>query len=81
MGQRVFDCLDAFGYEWEFSQPIAVTHDCCSVERTIRMTEAESLFGEEHVRRYRETNGEVGHIWYGSKVLLFTTKGRDGRVD
>jgi deazaflavin-dependent oxidoreductase (nitroreductase family) len=41
------------------------------------MTEAESLFGEEHVRRYRETNGEVGHIWHGSKVLLLTTKGRN----
>lgn len=42
------------------------------------MTEAESLFGEEHVRRYRETNGEVGHIWLGgTKVLLLTTKGRN----
>jgi deazaflavin-dependent oxidoreductase (nitroreductase family) len=42
----------------------------------IRMTEAEILFGEEHVCRYRETNGEVGHIWHGSRVLL-TTKGRN----
>ncbi len=41
------------------------------------MSEAESLFGEQHVRRYRETGGEVGHIWKrGSKVLLLTTKGR-----
>jgi F420H(2)-dependent quinone reductase len=39
------------------------------------MTEADSLFGEEHVRRYRQTNGEVGHIWQGSTVLLLTTKG------
>jgi len=77
VGQRVFDYLDPFGYEWEFSQPIAFTHESRSVERTIRMTEAESLFGEEHVRRYRETNGEVGHIWHGSKVLLLTTKGRN----
>jgi deazaflavin-dependent oxidoreductase (nitroreductase family) len=41
------------------------------------MSEAESLFGDEHVRRYRETDGEVGHIWRrGSKILLLTTKGR-----
>jgi deazaflavin-dependent oxidoreductase (nitroreductase family) len=39
--------------------------------------EAESLFGEEHVRRYRETGGEVGQIWReGSTVLLLTTTGR-----
>jgi proline iminopeptidase len=39
--------------------------------------EAENLFGEEHVRRYRETGGEVGHIWKeGSTVLLLTTTGR-----
>jgi deazaflavin-dependent oxidoreductase (nitroreductase family) len=42
------------------------------------MTEdATKLYGEEHVRRYRETGGEVGHIWKeGSTVLLLTTKGR-----
>ncbi len=41
------------------------------------MSEAENLFGNEHVRRYRETDGEVGHIWRnGSKILLLTTKGR-----
>jgi deazaflavin-dependent oxidoreductase (nitroreductase family) len=41
------------------------------------MSEAESLFGEEHVRRYRETGGEVGHIWKeGSTILLLTTTGR-----
>jgi deazaflavin-dependent oxidoreductase (nitroreductase family) len=39
--------------------------------------EAENLFGDEHVRRYRETGGEVGHIWReGSTVLLLTTIGR-----
>jgi deazaflavin-dependent oxidoreductase (nitroreductase family) len=42
-----------------------------------RMSEAESLFGEDHVRRYRETGGEVGHIWReGSTILLLTTTGR-----
>jgi proline iminopeptidase len=39
--------------------------------------EAEKLFGDEHVRRYRETGGEVGHIWKeGSTILLLTTTGR-----
>ena len=38
---------------------------------------AEKLFGDEHVRQYRETGGEVGHIWRrGAKILLLTTKGR-----
>src|SRR5256885_15704551 len=46
-------------------------------ERSIPMSEAETLFGEEHVRRYRETGGEVGHRWKrDSKILLLTTKGR-----
>jgi deazaflavin-dependent oxidoreductase (nitroreductase family) len=41
------------------------------------MSEAEKLFGDEHVRRYRETGGDVGHIWKeGSTVLLLTTTGR-----
>jgi deazaflavin-dependent oxidoreductase (nitroreductase family) len=40
-------------------------------------TDATKLFGQEHVRRYRETGGEVGHIWKeGSTILLLTTKGR-----
>jgi deazaflavin-dependent oxidoreductase (nitroreductase family) len=39
--------------------------------------DATKLHGQEHVRRYRETGGEVGHIWKeGSTVLLLTTKGR-----
>jgi proline iminopeptidase len=41
------------------------------------MSEGENLFGDEHVKRYRETGGEVGHDWKrGSKTLLLTTKGR-----
>ena len=41
------------------------------------MTALEYVFGEEHVRRYRETGGSVGHIWKeGSTVLLLTTTGR-----
>src|SRR4051794_9130260 len=34
------------------------------------------LFGEEHVRRYRETGGAEGHDWQGTTVLLLTTTGR-----
>lgn len=35
------------------------------------------LFGDEHVRRYEETNGEVGHDWEkGAPVLILTTTGR-----
>src|SRR4051812_21233900 len=47
-------------------------------EKGVRaMSEAENLFGDEHVRRYRETGGEVGHVWReGSTILLLTTKGR-----
>ena len=38
---------------------------------------ARHLFGDEHVRSYRETDGEVGHIWKeGSTILLLTTTGR-----
>jgi deazaflavin-dependent oxidoreductase (nitroreductase family) len=41
------------------------------------MNEAEQLFGEAHVQRYRETGGKVGHIWReGSTILLLTTIGR-----
>jgi proline iminopeptidase len=41
------------------------------------MTEAQNLFGDEHVRVYRETGGKVGHEWRkGAKILLLTTKGR-----
>jgi proline iminopeptidase len=41
------------------------------------MSNAENLYGDEHVRVYRETGGETGHEWKrGSKILLLTTKGR-----
>lgn len=35
-----------------------------------------TLIGDEHVRRYQETNGEVGYIWNGVTALLFTYTGR-----
>jgi deazaflavin-dependent oxidoreductase (nitroreductase family) len=34
------------------------------------------LLGEEHVKRYRETDGEVGYLWNGVPTLLLTTTGR-----
>jgi hypothetical protein len=34
------------------------------------------LFGEEHVRQYRATDGEVGYEWNGATCLLLTTTGR-----
>jgi len=35
-----------------------------------------TLLGEEHIRAYRETNGEVGYIWNGVPTLLLTVTGR-----
>jgi deazaflavin-dependent oxidoreductase (nitroreductase family) len=35
------------------------------------------LFGQDHVDRYRETDGEEGHDWQGTTVLLLTTTGRN----
>lgn len=35
-----------------------------------------SLLGEEHVEKYRETDGEVGYWWNGAPTLLLTTTGR-----
>jgi deazaflavin-dependent oxidoreductase (nitroreductase family) len=35
------------------------------------------LFGQQHVDRYRATDGEEGHVWLeGSRTLLLTTTGR-----
>jgi deazaflavin-dependent oxidoreductase (nitroreductase family) len=35
-----------------------------------------SLVGAEHVRRYQETDGAVGHEWNGVPTLVLTTTGR-----
>jgi deazaflavin-dependent oxidoreductase (nitroreductase family) len=35
-----------------------------------------TLVGEEHVRRYVETDGAVGHEWNGVPALVLTTVGR-----
>jgi deazaflavin-dependent oxidoreductase (nitroreductase family) len=35
-----------------------------------------TLFGQEHVERYRATDGEEGHEWMkGTSILLLTTTG------
>lgn len=34
------------------------------------------LFGQEHVKRYVATDGEEGHEWNGTEVLILTTTGR-----
>jgi deazaflavin-dependent oxidoreductase (nitroreductase family) len=35
-----------------------------------------SLLGEDHVRRYQQTDGEIGYWWNGAPTLLLTTTGR-----
>lgn len=35
-----------------------------------------TLFGDEHVRQYRATDGQIGHEWNGARCLLLTTTGR-----
>lgn len=34
------------------------------------------LYGNEHVQRYRETDGKEGHDWNGTQVLILSTTGR-----
>jgi deazaflavin-dependent oxidoreductase (nitroreductase family) len=40
------------------------------------MSNADDLFGQQHVERYRESDGETGHDWQGTQTLLLTTRGR-----
>ena len=35
-----------------------------------------SLFGDEHVQKYEETGGAVGHDWNGTSCLILHTRGR-----
>jgi deazaflavin-dependent oxidoreductase (nitroreductase family) len=41
------------------------------------MSSDDDLFGPEHVRVYRETDGEHGYHWKGTTILLLTTTGRN----
>ncbi|HTD07441.1 MAG TPA: nitroreductase family deazaflavin-dependent oxidoreductase [Solirubrobacteraceae bacterium] len=40
----------------------------------------DDLFGGEHVRVYRETDGERGYHWRGTTILLLSTEGRTSGV-
>jgi deazaflavin-dependent oxidoreductase (nitroreductase family) len=49
------------------------------MSQTDRDTEglSKSLHGDEHVRRYEETDGELGYLWKNdSHILILTTTGR-----
>jgi len=35
-----------------------------------------SLYGDEHVRRYEETDGAEGYVWNGAPCAILTTTGR-----
>lgn len=35
-----------------------------------------TLLGDDHVRAYRDTGGEVGYLWNGVPTLLLTATGR-----
>src|SRR5215472_12005513 len=40
-----------------------------------------SLFGDEHVRKYEETGGKIGHDWNGASCLFLHTIGsRTGKT-
>jgi len=40
------------------------------------MPSDDDLFGQEHVRVYRQTGGQRGYRWRGTTILLLTTRGR-----
>jgi deazaflavin-dependent oxidoreductase (nitroreductase family) len=40
-----------------------------------------TLFGDEHVDRYRATDGDEGHDWRGTETLLLTTTGRQSGAE
>jgi deazaflavin-dependent oxidoreductase (nitroreductase family) len=40
------------------------------------MPDDDNLFNQEHVRAYRDTDGEHGYNWRGTEILLLTTHGR-----
>ena len=39
-----------------------------------------SLFGDAHIEKYRETDGEVGHIWNGAPCLILTSHRKNGEI-
>jgi deazaflavin-dependent oxidoreductase (nitroreductase family) len=53
-----------------------VTSQACSLDSLAVARPDDDLFGEEHVRVYRETGGERGYEWRGTTILLLTSEGR-----
>jgi deazaflavin-dependent oxidoreductase (nitroreductase family) len=45
------------------------------------MSNDDQLFGDEHVRAYRETGGEQGYHWRGTEILLLNTTGHQSGKD
>ncbi|MEA2146252.1 MAG: hypothetical protein QOG59_1839 [Solirubrobacteraceae bacterium] len=45
------------------------------------MSNDDQLFGDEHVRTYRETGGEQGYNWRGTEILLLNTTGHQSGKD
>jgi deazaflavin-dependent oxidoreductase (nitroreductase family) len=45
------------------------------------MSNDDQLFGDEHVRVYRETGGEQGYRWRGTEILLLNTTGHQSGKD
>ena len=41
----------------------------------------DDLFGQEHVRIYRQTDGVHGYHWRGTTILLLTTTGRASKQE
>jgi deazaflavin-dependent oxidoreductase (nitroreductase family) len=40
-----------------------------------------ALFGQGHVDRYRESDGDQGHDWRGATVLVLTATGRNSGAE
>jgi len=40
------------------------------------VSEDDNLFGQHHVRVYRQTRGQRGYHWRGTTILLLSTTGR-----
>src|SRR5258706_16271144 len=52
--------------------PLASVTPACHIRRMRNS----NLFGDEHVRKYEETGGKVGHDWNDTSCLILRTKGR-----
>src|ERR1700730_7386350 len=45
------------------------------------MADDDGLFRQQHVRAYRQSDGEHGYNWRGTTILLLSTKGRSSGVE